>query len=492
MRSSVQLNTTPDYGVTISSGQALSEDPSRRVASDLRGPDDMWSEPDVKVADADQEHQTSSSAASLVGLEGSDDPVRMYLREIGKVSLLSGAEEKRLCRQMEEGHYIETIERAWVEAKRSPPTAVETALILYEQLFVLLPILDLAIRHLKLPRESTLADRVADPALRTLIDAVMVLDFMETVAKVQEMEPKDAAKSIVSLSIVTHIMLPELVSMMAGIVGDAGLLPRRHESNDQLAVCERPWADHFSRLKDEGTKAERLLTESNLRLVVSNAKKYVGRGMSLLDLIQEGNIGLLRGVEKFEYRKGYKFSTYATWWIRQQITRSIADQGRTIRIPVHMGELINKLVRASRRLVQELGREPTSEEIGHAMEIAPKRVREIMKVTQETVSLETPIGEEGDTDLGDLIEDQSALAPPDAAAHGLLKAQVMDVLATLKPRERKVLELRFGLDDGRSRTLEEVGREFQLTRERIRQIEAKALRQLRHPSRSKKLRDYLE
>jgi RNA polymerase primary sigma factor len=285
---------------------------------------------------------------------------------------------------------------------------------------------------------------------------------------------------IATIESIEAVSLDDPVRMYLKEIGRVSLLNAEQEV--QLAKA----------IEAGSADAKHRLTEANLRLVVSIAKKYIGRGMSFLDLIQEGNMGLIRAVEKFDYTKGYKFSTYATWWIRQAITRAIADQARTIRIPVHMVETINKLVRVSRRLLQELGREPAEEEVGEVMGITSDKVREIIKVSQDPVSLETPIGEEEDSHLGDFVEDKEAIAPSDAANLTMLRTEVEDILDTLTPRERRVLQLRFGLIDGHQRTLEEVGKRFGVTRERIRQIEAKALRKLRHPSRSKRLKDYLE
>ena len=284
----------------------------------------------------------------------------------------------------------------------------------------------------------------------------------------------------IDLSVPDGISIEDPVRMYLKEIGKVPLL----SAEEEIELAKK------MEMGDEDAKKR--LAEANLRLVVSIAKRYVGRGMLFLDLIQEGNLGLIKAVEKFDYRKGYKFSTYATWWIRQAITRAIADQARTIRIPVHMVETINKLIRVSRQLLQELGREPTPEEIAEEMNMQVDRVREILKISQEPVSLETPIGEEEDSHLGDFIQDDNVPVPADAAAFTLLKEQLVEVLGTLTEREQKVLRLRFGLDDGRARTLEEVGKEFNVTRERIRQIEAKALRKLRHPSRSRKLKDYLD
>ena len=284
----------------------------------------------------------------------------------------------------------------------------------------------------------------------------------------------------IDLSVPEGVSIEDPVRMYLKEIGKVPLL----SAEEEIELAQR--------MEEGDQEAKKRLAEANLRLVVSIAKRYVGRGMLFLDLIQEGNLGLIKAVEKFDYRKGYKFSTYATWWIRQAITRAIADQARTIRIPVHMVETINKLIRVSRQLLQELGREPTPEEIAEEMNMPVDRVREILKISQEPVSLETPIGEEEDSHLGDFIQDDNVPVPSDAAAFTLLKEQLVEVLGTLTEREQKVLRLRFGLDDGRARTLEEVGKEFNVTRERIRQIEAKALRKLRHPSRSRKLKDYLD
>ena len=322
--------------------------------------------------------------------------------------------------------------------------------------------------------DSEQFDRILD-TLSSLNIEVVKDDALPEPAVIAETPEEE-----IDISVPEGISIDDPVRMYLKEIGKVPLL----SADEEIELAKR--------MEEGDVEAKKRLSEANLRLVVSIAKRYVGRGMLFLDLIQEGNLGLIKAVEKFDYRKGYKFSTYATWWIRQAITRAIADQARTIRIPVHMVETINKLIRVSRQLLQEYGREPLPEEIAEEMGISEDKVREIIKIAQEPVSLETPIGEEEDSHLGDFIPDDDAPAPADAAAFTLLKEQLMSVLSTLTPREEMVLKLRFGLEDGRARTLEEVGREFKVTRERIRQIEAKALRKLRHPSRSRKLKDSID
>ena len=338
--------------------------------------------------------------------------------------------------------------------------------------------------------DSVYADDVAEnPEAGLSLETVVSIEQEDALSVADSSEPSaddvESAKPSVEIDLVPDsVSIDDPVRMYLKEIGRVPLLTAEQERELAMRMESPNDAEH--------SEAQKQLAEANLRLVVSIAKRYVGRGMLFLDLIQEGNLGLIKAVEKFDYHKGYKFSTYATWWIRQAITRAIADQARTIRIPVHMVETINKLIRVSRNLLQKNGREPTDEEIGKEMDIPVERVREIRKIAQEPVSLETPVGEEDDSHLGDFIEDQDAPAPADAASFMLLKEQLEDVLGTLTPREKNVLRLRFGLEDGRARTLEEVGKSFNVTRERIRQIEAKALRKLRHPARSKKLKDFLD
>jgi RNA polymerase primary sigma factor len=481
---------------------------------------------DAEALEEPTPEELEALSADMIGI---DDPVRMYLKEIGKVALLTAEEEVVLAKAIELGEQM--VDEPWkgivslhewthheterktrtIKPQYKLPFAAESARMVADavkaeeaaDLLIATPDFHLVkagkdattegtkellkeARHLVLAYNESLS---ADAFLALLDRAYFAVHN-------GDLDSRDnvGLRAIYDWSR-EAVAYPALQRWIEG-EHDTDLL--RRLGHDPEVPANTKLAHRRGELVRIGRDAREQLTSANLRLVVSIAKKYIGRGMSFLDLIQEGNIGLIRAVEKFDYEKGYKFSTYATWWIRQAITRAIADQARTIRIPVHMVETINRLIRVSRTLLQELGREPTVEEIAEAMSkgqevvVTPEKVREIIKVSQEPVSLETPIGEEEDSHLGDFIEDRGALAPAEAASHQLLKEQVEAVLDSLTGRERRVLQLRFGLEDGRARTLEEVGKEFNVTRERIRQIEAKALRKLRHPSRSRKLKDYLE
>jgi RNA polymerase sigma factor RpoD-like protein len=496
------------------------------VLVDAREAGEVPAKLDAEALEEPTPEELEALSADMIGI---DDPVRMYLKEIGKVALLTAEEEVVLAKAIELGEQI--VDEPWKavlslhewtfhETERKTrtnkpqhklPFAAESARLVSDGIHsadaaaLLVPTPDFHL--IKAGKEATTdGTRELLRELRHLVTAyndsltpdafLALLDRAYFAVHNGDLDSRDnvGLRAIYDWTR-EGVAYPALRGWIEG-GNDVELLLRL--GYDPEVPSSTKLAHRRGELVRIGRDAREQLTSANLRLVVSIAKKYIGRGMSFLDLIQEGNIGLIRAVEKFDYEKGYKFSTYATWWIRQAITRAIADQARTIRIPVHMVETINRLIRVSRTLLQELGREPTVEEIAEAMSkgqevvVTPEKVREIIKVSQEPVSLETPIGEEEDSHLGDFIEDRGALAPAEAASHQLLKEQVEAVLDSLTGRERRVLQLRFGLEDGRARTLEEVGKEFNVTRERIRQIEAKALRKLRHPSRSRKLKDYLE